>query len=50
MPHVPKTDTHFIENISFETVLEAAMLPSAEYDVSKWLFVPNIYTEYHDES
>ena len=46
MPHVPKTDTHFIENISFETVLEAAMLPSAEYDVSKWLFVPNIYTEY----
>ena len=46
MPHVPKTDTHFIENISFETVLEAAMLPSAEYDVSKWPFVPNIYTEY----
>lgn len=46
MPHVPMMDTRFIENLSFGTALEAAMQPSAAYDVGKWLFVPHAYTEY----
>lgn len=44
--HVPKTNTRLLGNLSFDAALEAAMLPSAEYDTAKWLFVPNTYTEY----
>ena len=46
MAHIPTTDTRELGDISFETALEEAMLPSPEYDTSKWLFVPNSYTEY----
>ena len=46
MPHIPTLDTRSFSDISFYAHLEAALLPSADYDVSKWLFVPNTYTEY----
>ena len=46
MPHIPSVDTRSFSDISFRAHLEAALLPSADYDVSKWLFVPNTYTEY----
>ena len=46
MAHIPTTDTRELGDISFETALEEAMLPSPEYDTARWLFVPNTYTEY----
>ena len=46
MPHIPTLDTRSFSDISFYAHLKAALLPSADYDVSKWLFVPNTYTEY----
>ena len=30
----------------FEPALEAALRPSPDYDVSRWLYVPNTYSEY----
>ena len=46
MPHIPSMDTRSLGDLSFQTALDAALLPSAEYDVARWLFVPNTYTEY----
>ena len=33
-------------DISFENALREALVPQAEYDVSRWLFVPPRYTEF----
>lgn len=46
MGHIPTMDTRAIENVDFYAELEKSTRPSAEYDVEKWLFVPNFYTEY----
>lgn len=46
MPHIPTQDIRRLGDICFETHLLAAQQPNADYDVSKWMFVPNIYTEY----
>lgn len=44
--HIPQgtTDTVLLER--FAPALQAALEPSAEYDVSRWLYVPNRYSEY----
>ena len=46
MPHIPKgtTDTAVLE--PFQPALEAALRPSPDYDVNRWLYVPNTYSEY----
>lgn len=46
MAHIPSQDTRSFGDLSFQVAFDAAMRPSAEYDVAKWLFVPNTYTEY----
>ena len=35
-----------MNELSFDTALQAALLPSSDYDTARWLFVPNTYTEY----
>ena len=44
--HIPKGDTAQLELVTFEEALAAANTPSAEYDVGKWLYAPNFYSEY----
>ena len=46
MGHVPSAATLDIELERFDSALEEALLPSADYDVAKWLYVPNHYSEY----
>ena len=46
MGHTPTIDTRTLTDWAFETELERANTPSNEYDVKKWLFVPNHYTEF----
>ena len=44
--HIPQgtTDTLVLE--PFQPALEAALQPSPSYDVNRWLYVPNTYSEY----
>lgn len=45
--HIPASDsTTELDILPFARALELAMVPKAEYDVEKWLFVPDFYTEY----
>lgn len=44
--HIPQSTTDLIELERFDLALEAALIPSEQYDVSRWLYVPNTYSEY----
>ena len=44
--HIPKGDTAQIELVTFEEALAAANVSNADYDVEKWLYAPNFYSEY----
>ena len=44
--HIPKGDTATLELVTFEQALAAANTPSKEYDIKKWLYAPNFYSEY----
>lgn len=44
--HIPQSTTDMIVLERFEPALEAALIPSEDYDVSHWLYVPNTYSEY----
>ena len=46
MAHIPSGETGLLELVRFEVALAAANEPSADYDVEKWLYVPNFYSEY----
>ncbi len=46
MGHIPSALTVDIELLSFDAALAEALEPAADYDVSKWLYVPNRYSEY----
>ena len=46
MQHIPKGTTAELELVTFRQALEAANTPSAEYDIEKWLYAPNFYSEY----
>ena len=46
MPHIPHGPTDAASLVLFEPALEAALRPSPDYDVSRWLYVPNTYSEY----
>lgn len=44
--HIPKGPTAELTLAQFEPALEAALRPSPDYDVRRWLYVPNTYSEY----
>jgi len=46
MGHIPSAFTAEIELERFEPALADALKPSDNYDISKWLYVPNRYSEY----
>ena len=44
--HIPKGTTAQLELVTFRQALEAANTPSESYDIHKWLYAPNFYSEY----
>ena len=46
MAHIPSGSTCDMEVLSFRQALESANTPSAEYDIEKWIYAPNFYSEY----
>ena len=44
--HIPNGTTAELELLTFEDALKAAETPSADYDIQKWLYAPNFYSEY----
>ncbi len=44
--HIPKGTTLDLELVTFRQALEAANTPSKDYDIAKWLYAPNFYSEY----
>lgn len=46
MAHIPSVATCQLELVPFRQALSAANMPSEAYDVAKWLYVPNFYSEY----
>ena len=46
MAHIPSVATRELELVTFRDALEAANNPSPDYDIRKWLYAPNFYSEY----
>ena len=44
--HIPACQTSELELTDFDRALAQALQPSPDYDVSRWLYVPNTYSEY----
>ena len=44
--HIPKGTTLDLELVTFRQALEAANTPSKDYEITKWLYAPNFYSEY----
>jgi hypothetical protein len=44
--HIPKGTTAQLELVCFDEALAAANTPCDAYDVEKWLYAPNFYSEY----
>ena len=44
--HIPNGTTAELELVTFRQALEAANTPSPDYDIEKWLYAPNFYSEY----
>ena len=44
--HIPKGSTAQLELLTFKDALAAANAPSLEYDIKKWIYAPNFYSEY----
>ncbi len=44
--HIPSVTTDQLKLVAFHDALEAANRKNADYDVEKWLYVPNFYSEY----
>ena len=44
--HIPKGTTAQLELVTFQQALAAANTPSPDYDIEKWLYAPNFYSEY----
>ena len=44
--HIPGCLTTETQILSFDEALTSAQEPSADYDVGRWLYVPNTYQEY----
>ena len=46
MAHIPRGSTAEIDLLTFADALRSANTPSSEYDIRKWLYAPNFYSEY----
>ena len=46
MAHIPSCATADLEVLTFRQALESANTPSREYDIEKWIYAPNFYSEY----
>ena len=46
MGHIPNGTTAQLELVTFQQALDAANTPSPDYDIQKWLYAPNFYSEY----
>ena len=46
MAHIPQNPTTELELLTFQDALNAANTPSEDYDIKKWLYAPNFYSEY----
>ena len=46
MGHIPSGTTAEVEVLSFREALASANTPNPDYDISKWLYAPNFYSEY----
>lgn len=44
--HIPNGTTDLLELVKFSEALKAANTPCEDYDINKWLYVPNFYSEY----
>ena len=44
--HIPKGTTAELELVTFQEALAAANTPTDAYDIQKWLYAPNFYSEY----
>ena len=44
--HIPACETNQLDLVRFDEALEAADRPSSDYDIHRWLYVPNFYSEY----
>ena len=46
MAHIPNCTTSQLELVTFQQALTAANTPSSDYDIEKWIYAPNFYSEY----
>ncbi len=46
MGHIPSGATAELKLLTFQEALAAANTPSEDYDIEKWLYAPNFYSEY----
>ena len=46
MGHIPAGGTDQLELARFDRALELANEPNPHYDITKWIYVPNYYSEY----
>lgn len=46
MAHIPQSATSALELELFQPSLDTALKPATDYDVNRWLYVPNRYSEY----
>lgn len=44
--HIPKGTTAQLQLVTFQQALDAANTPSPDYDIKKWIYAPNFYSEY----
>ena len=44
--HIPSGTTDQLELVTFQEAITAAEQPSPDYDVGKWIYAPNFYSEY----
>ena len=44
--HIPSGTTAQLELVTFAEALAAADTPNEDYDVKKWIYAPNFYSEY----
>lgn len=44
--HIPQGTTDTVQLERFDDALQEALQPAPDYDVSRWLYVPNRYSEY----
>ena len=44
--HIPSGSTDSLELVTFKEALQAANTENAQYDINKWLYAPNFYSEY----